>query len=305
MIFIKNFPTIQKLAKASDEKVMKLWEGLGYYSRCRNLLATARFITEELNGKFPASYNEIKALKGVGPYTAAAIASFAYNLPYAVLDGNVYRVLARFFGVDTAVDTTAGKASFSALAQSVLEVSNPALYNQAIMDFGATICKPLLPLCAICMLKEHCVAFKHNKVAALPVKEKKMLKKKRWFFYLHIERKNRVLVGKRTLADIWQNLHEFYLVEGLSTTEIDSILTHKKVLALRLKNAVIKTITQNRRQQLTHQTIHAAFIHLQCDSLAVPHGMEMVEKNHMLTLAFPKIINEYMGLLTNSSPDVG
>ena len=137
--FIKTFPTIHKLAAAPDEKVFKLWEGLGYYTRCRNLLATARYISKELDGKFPASYEDIKALKGIGPYTAAAISSFAFNLPYAVVDGNVYRVLSRYFNITTDIASAKAKNEFTLLAQEVIDTKNPALFNQAIMEFGATV----------------------------------------------------------------------------------------------------------------------------------------------------------------------
>src|SRR5579859_1431456 len=146
--FINAFPTIKDLAAALEQKVFKLWEGLGYYSRCRNLIATARKISDEYNGRFPHTYEEILALKGVGPYTAAAIASFAYNLPHAVVDGNVVRVLARFFGITTAADTTSGKKQFAELATALLDPSQAGIYNQAIMDFGATVCTPRNPQCA-------------------------------------------------------------------------------------------------------------------------------------------------------------
>jgi len=175
--FIERFPQIQLLADAKDEEVFKLWEGLGYYSRCKNLLATARFITQEKRGIFPSAYKDILHLKGVGPYTAAAIASFAFNLPHAVVDGNVSRVLSRFFGIATPIDSTAGKQEFTALAQALLDQQSPGIYNQAIMDFGATICKPQLPLCADCPLQAECTAFQTGKISDLPVKEKKLQKK--------------------------------------------------------------------------------------------------------------------------------
>lgn len=170
--FIAAFPTIRHLAAAPDQQVFKLWEGLGYYSRCRNLLATARYIAHERDGAFPATYNEILALKGVGGYTAAAIASFAYNLPHAVLDGNVYRVLARIHGMDTPTDSAEGKKLFSELAQQQLPKEEPAAYNQAIMDFGATVCKPM-PECRACFFASHCRAFEEGKQLQLPVKKKK------------------------------------------------------------------------------------------------------------------------------------
>ena len=176
--FIKAFPDVQALAKTQDAKIFKLWEGLGYYSRCRNLIASARFIAKERKGKFPGTYDDIKSLKGVGPYTAAAIASFAFNLPYAVVDGNVFRVLARVFGINKPIDSAEGKTFFNELATELLDKKQPGLYNQAIMDFGAVVCKPALPLCTKCIIKKNCFAFLNNKVNELPVKEKKIFIRK-------------------------------------------------------------------------------------------------------------------------------
>mgnify|MGYP003339694825 CR=1 FL=1 len=162
--FIRAYPTVHDLANAEDEAVMKLWEGLGYYSRCRNLLATARFISHNKKGNFPNSYEELVKLKGVGPYTAAAIASFAFQLPYAVVDGNVIRVLSRFFGIDKQANTNEGKKIFQQLAQEVLDKKNPGIYNQAIMDFGATVCKPAQPLCDECVMQNYCSAYQKDMV---------------------------------------------------------------------------------------------------------------------------------------------
>ena len=193
--FINNFPTIIHLADAAEEQVFKLWEGLGYYTRCKNLIATAKFIAYDLNGKFPTDYASILALKGVGPYTAAAIASFAYHLPFAVLDGNVYRVLSRIFNIDVPIDTLEGKKLFEAVAQQILPSEQPAAYNQAIMDFGATVCKPQ-PNCANCFFNLHCKAFLNGNQQALPIKIKQKSSKKRWFHYVVLSYKNS-LCGKK------------------------------------------------------------------------------------------------------------
>ena len=292
--FVARYPEISMLAAAKDDDVFKLWEGLGYYSRCRNLLATARFVQAELNGIFPSAYAELLALKGVGPYTAAAIASFAFNLPNAVVDGNVYRVLSRYFGIATAVDSAAGKAQFSELALQVLDRQNSALYNQAIMDFGATVCKPQIPLCSICMLKENCFAFKKNLVAELPIKEKKIIKKKRWFYYVILEQGKKLLVKKRVGKDVWQNLHEFMLVETQVPQKIEDILLGDEIMMLKLKDYKILNVSGIISQQLTHQTIHGTFVHIQCNSLTIPPGMEMVGRQDLEKLAFPKLINNYM-----------
>src|SRR5688572_13533166 len=167
--FVSHFPNIRQLAAAKDEKIYKLWEGLGYYSRCRNLIVTARFISKNLNGKFPDTFEDILALKGVGHYTASAIASFAYNFPHAVVDGNVFRVLSRIFGIKKPTDSTEGKKLFSQLAFELLDKKQPGIYNQALMDFGAVICKPY-PLCSICVFKDQCFAFKNDLVNQLPIK---------------------------------------------------------------------------------------------------------------------------------------
>ncbi|MDQ6903844.1 MAG: A/G-specific adenine glycosylase, partial [Bacteroidota bacterium] len=168
--FIEKWPNVESLAAAPKQEVYKMWEGLGYYSRCNNLIASAKYIVDQLDGKFPDNFEELLLMKGVGTYTAAAIASFAFNLPHAVVDGNVFRVLARFFGIKIPVDTTEGKKFFTSLAGDLLDKNDPANYNQALMDFGATICKPALPLCDACPLQKECVAYKKDLINVLPVK---------------------------------------------------------------------------------------------------------------------------------------
>ncbi|MCR9286527.1 MAG: A/G-specific adenine glycosylase [Bacteroidetes bacterium] len=174
--FKSTYPTVAGLANAPEDEVMKLWEGLGYYSRARNLHFTAKYISKELGGVFPSDFEGILKLKGVGPYTAAAIASFAFDLPHAVVDGNVYRVLSRFFGIEKAIDSTEGKKEFSKLAQTLIDTKQPANYNQAIMDFGATHCKPSSPNCGKCLMSLNCFAFKNSKIESLPFKSKKKKK---------------------------------------------------------------------------------------------------------------------------------
>ena len=196
--FRKKYPTIKDLALAPEDEVMKLWEGLGYYSRARNLHTTAKFISKDLDGIFPKTHKEILALKGVGSYTAAAIASFAYNLPYAVVDGNVYRVLSRYFGIATPIDSTDGKKEFALLAQELLATEKPGAYNQAIMDFGATHCMPKQPKCITCLLNKKCKAFTENRIDILPVKTKKIKKRTRYLNYLIINQGNQVFINKRT-----------------------------------------------------------------------------------------------------------
>ena len=192
--FRENYPTVTDLANAPEDEVMKLWEGLGYYSRARNLHATAKMIDQEMDSIFPTTHAEILKLKGVGPYTAAAIASFAYNLPHAVVDGNVYRVLSRFFGIETPIDSTSGKKEFAQLAQDLIDKKQPGNYNQAIMDFGATHCMPKKPKCSQCLLRKNCKALLNNKVTSLPIKIKKIKKQTRYFNYLVINQNKHCLL---------------------------------------------------------------------------------------------------------------
>ncbi|MEP6466618.1 MAG: A/G-specific adenine glycosylase [Parafilimonas sp.] len=293
--FVTKYPTITQLAKAKDEAVFKLWEGLGYYSRCKNLLHTARFINENYAGIFPSDYNTILSLKGIGSYTASAIASFCFDLPYAVVDGNVLRILSRYFGIDKPVDSTEGKKFFNSLAQTCLDKNEPATYNQSIMDFGATICKPA-PLCAICILNKTCVAFNQNKVNQLPVKIKKLQKKERWFTYFIFSFNNKIFVQQRTAKDIWQNLYEFYLEETTQNPEWDI----KKINVFLLKKTGIKNIKSikilsAKKQILTHQAIHGYFIIVDLNNQSTPLNStgEWLNKSQIKLKAFPQFINQF------------
>ncbi len=293
--FIRTFPDIHKLAKAPEEKVFKLWEGLGYYSRCRNLIYTARYISKERKGRFPDSYDEIRSLKGVGPYTAAAISSFAFDLPYAVVDGNVFRVLARVFGINKPVDTTEGKKHFTTLAESLLDKKQPGIYNQAIMDFGAVICKPAAPLCHQCIFQKSCVAFAQNKVSQWPVKEKKMQVRKRWFYYLVMEYEKELIIRQRTEKDIWQQLYEFPMIEMPGETHIKKILVMAEKEKLLMKGKYVAvSISPMRMQQLSHQLIAAQFISIKLSGKPpLFKDWRWVSKGRLKVYAFPKIITQY------------
>lgn len=298
--FVAKYPDIHKLAKASDEQVFKLWEGLGYYSRCRNLLYTARYISKERDGIFPETFEEINSLRGVGPYTASAIASFAFNKPYAVLDGNVFRVLARVFGINASVDTSAGKKIFSELADSVLDKKNPGVYNQAIMDFGAVVCKPALPLCNLCVLKNQCVAFQNEKIGELPLKKKKGLIKLRYFNYLVIEYQKKTVIVQRTKKDIWQGLFEFPLIE--TKKEITVKALKKMISEYRLmKNSgfKIEAYSEQVKQQLSHQLIKGRFIKIKLtDEIKGNKDWIWVNSAKLKQYSFPKIIHQYFELET-------
>jgi len=291
--FIEHFPTIKDLAAAEDETVFKLWQGLGYYNRCKNLLCTAKTIAEEYDGIFPDKYEQIITLKGVGTYTAAAIASFGFGLPYAVVDGNVIRVLSRFFGIETPFDTTIGKKLFQDLAQELLPSKQNKKFNQAIMDFGATICTPKSVQCDVCFLAKKCFAFQHEVVKDLPLKSKKITVKARYFNYFLIINKDKIWVQKRTENDIWQNLHEFYLYESvqeLEIKELEKIVAEKHILhAIKLKKC------GKSKQRLTHQLISSQFYQFE-----IQEPIELNENgfwqpiSELNKLAFPKTLVSFI-----------
>lgn len=290
----KRFPSIQQLAAAKDEEVFKLWEGLGYYSRCRNLLFTARYISNNLNGKFPVLFEEVLQLKGVGGYTAAAICSFAYDAPHAVVDGNVMRVIARYLGIETPIDTAEGKKKFQHLADLMLDDKQPGKYNQAIMDFGATICKPKLPLCVECPLSDQCVALKNNQVQQLPVKSKKLTIIDRYFVYLIIKTPSGYLCRKRKSGDVWAQLHEFVLLELDNKETPNEILTSGKLNKLLSVPFKVKEHSDWIMQRLTHRRMHAIFLHLETKQSVGLQDYEVVKDKKMAFLAFPKIIQQYL-----------
>lgn len=294
--FIERFPTIIDLAMAPDELVFKTWEGLGYYSRCRNLLATARTIAFEQSGVFPDSYEEILKLKGVGPYTAAAIASFAFGQPHAVLDGNVFRVLSRYFGISTPIDTPEGKKLFSQLAKALLYQDDPAVYNQAIMDFGAVVCKPQQPACETCILRGDCQAFHLGCTDRIPVKSRSILRRNRFFYYFILSWQGGYYIRQRKEADIWQNLHEWVLLERSEILEADAA-GFKKELKILLENAVgeVWEISVVQKQQLTHQTISGRFIRVELHApLPENSGYRLVRREELSAIAFPRYITRYL-----------
>lgn len=294
--FIVTYPNVQTLAAAKDETVFKLWEGLGYYSRCRNLLHAAREIVEKHNAIFPTSYNDILNLKGVGSYTAAAIASFAYNQPYAVLDGNVYRVLSRVFAIDLAIDSNDAKKYFTQLSQSLLDVKQPALYNQAIMDLGATVCKPQQPICDTCPLQKMCKAYHQNTISKYPFKSKKLTVTVRWFYYLMLEHNDKILVRQRSDKDIWQNLHEFYLVETQQQQDVSKNAV-KKWLKENIgykKPFNIISISKEQQQKLTHRTIKGNFISIELSSQIKIENHFWIDKKDIGKYSFPRFINAYL-----------
>jgi A/G-specific adenine glycosylase len=293
--FIRRFPNVMELANTHEKEIFKTWEGLGYYSRCRNLITTAKKIAFELDGQFPVSYNEILALPGIGPYTASAIASFAFGLPYAVVDGNVERVIARYFGIHEAPGTAKGRKIFKEIAENLLDITQPAIFNQAIMDFGATVCKPQNPTCDICVQAKNCHAFQKGLVYQLPLKKTAITRKKRCLYYFVIAAgQGKIWIRKRIEKDIWQNLFEFVLFET------GKFIPHKKLQdSSFLKNLFgkqgcgIKNISPPVHQNLTHQVITCYFVNL---NKTIPKltGYESVSRKQLEEYPFPKIISDYL-----------
>ena len=293
--FIEAFPTIQSLSKAPEIKLFKLWEGLGYYNRCKNLITTAKRIVKERKGIFPDNYDDILSLNGIGPYTAAAISSFAFNRPYAVVDGNVLRVLARFFGIEEAIDGSKGKKLFTQLASELLDIAEPSVYNQALMDFGAVVCKPKQPLCSSCPLSSNCTAHVKGSVHSLPVKAKKIRNKNRWFYYLMANHNGKVYVRKRIKNDIWENLFEFILIEKPRAISIEKLMTEPGLTKLFRNCSIdIQAISAVHRQQLTHQTIRGRFIRVRISNLPGNSGYQGVAIDQLGRLPFPNFINRYL-----------
>lgn len=255
--FVNAFPTVKKLAKASEGEVMKLWQGLGYYSRAINMHRTAKFICDELNGLFPTTYDTLISLKGIGPYTASAVASFAFNEAKAVLDGNVYRVLSRVFAVLTPINSVEGKKIFNQLADSALNKKNPAIHNQAMMELGALVCKPRLPLCNECPLNSRCEAFNSNTQNKLPVKIAKPKPITRYINYLFIIDSEYTYVKKRDKTSIWKNLYEPIVIssnEQITDGEVMERIRQYLNPGKKKPSNIFET-----KHQLTHQTIYASF----------------------------------------------
>lgn len=259
--FTENYPTVSDLANASETEVLKMWQGLGYYSRARNLHFTAKYITNELNGKFPSTFKEIITLKGIGDYTASAIASICFDEPTAVVDGNVYRVLARYFGIQTPINSSSGIKEFKELAQNLIDKNQPGTFNQAIMDFGAILCKPQNPLCDECPFSESCVALQKNLIKELPVKEKKIKVKNRYFNYLVIKTEDdKTVLTQRNDKGIWQGLYQFPLIETDSTIHKEQLISSKEFTDLFPEETTISLFNPKEIiHKLSHQHLHTHF----------------------------------------------
>lgn len=270
--FVSKYPTVFNLASAEENEVLKLWQGLGYYSRARNLHATAKYIANELNGVFPNNYEGLLKLKGIGDYTASAIASICFNQATAVVDGNVYRVLSRFFGIDTPINSSKGVKEFKALAQELIDEKNPGDFNQAIMEFGAVQCKPKNPDCTICPLSKGCVAYHNNKIDTLPVKIKSAKAKKKYFnFLVFVSKDQKTILEKREGKGIWQNLYQFPLVETAKELDYNAFKNYIREHDL-LKEQPFELLLYNKDavvHKLSHQHLYTKFWIITVDVLPI------------------------------------
>lgn len=301
--FIEKYPDVSVLAHAHEDDILKLWQGLGYYSRARHLHAAANTVTGIFNGKFPDNYRELIKLKGVGEYTAAAISSISFNQPHAVVDGNVFRLLSRLYGITTPVNTQTGKKEFTRLANAIMDKENPGEYNQAIMEFGALHCTPKNPDCSSCIFNDRCVAFKDGAVSQLPVKTRKQKARSRYFNYLFIMEDNHIYISKRTGNDIWKNLYEFPLIETEEKIK-PNILENHLINFLGRENIEIRKITSWQKQILSHQCIYYRFIYIQADDnkFKLPRLLK-VDKKDILNFAVPKPVEKELDRIDWSFAD--
>ena len=276
--FVNTYPTVHNLAQAPIDEVLRHWQGLGYYSRARNMHHTAQYISAELGGTFPTTYQELVKLRGIGPYTAAAIASFAFKEKVAVVDGNVFRVLARVFGISDNIASPAGKKAFQLLADTLIPASEPDTYNQAIMEFGAIQCTPVMPDCLFCPLQQQCFAFTNGLVQELPHKSKAKASRERFFHYLVLNWEDNYYMKKRTQNDIWQGLYDFYLHEADSThLDTTTVITENLFLNDTLNNGILGPASKIYKHVLTHQKIYARFYLLSLQSRLKEHTLASLD----------------------------
>ena len=291
--FTTAFPTVFDLAKANEEQVLKLWQGLGYYSRARNLHKTAQFVANELDGIFPDNYKDLLQLKGVGEYTAAAIASFSYNEVIPVVDGNVFRVLSRYFDIETDIAAASAKKEFAALAFELMPKDSPAIFNQAIMEFGALQCVPKSPNCSICVFNESCAALQKKKVDQLPIKSKKLKVRNRYFNYIVASDENEnTIIQKRTSKGIWHNLYEFPLIETDKEEDFDCIA--EQIQNDFFKGNSILSVTESNEQsivhKLSHQHLYIKFWEVKIEGI-IANG---IDAKNLKTFPFPIVIHNFI-----------
>ncbi len=294
LAFTQNFPSVEDLANADEQSVLNLWQGLGYYSRARNLHGTAQFIHQELNGQFPANYAGLIKLKGVGDYTASAIASFAFNEKQAVLDGNVFRVLSRFHNIDLDINSTTGKKHFKSLALESLPDKNHDTYNQGIMELGALVCTKHNPSCDDCPVSDNCLALQNNTVNDLPVKIKKLKKKTRYFNYVCFQDKQGIILKKRLKGDIWEGLYDFPMnISDKLFDKYTSLQFEDSELKKLLNNSELLDVVDH-KHILTHQTIFARFFHLKSPDYSHKQKVSLEDLDN---IPLPRLIEKFIAEL--------
>jgi len=293
--FIRSYPGVKDLARAPEQEVLRLWQGLGYYTRARNLHKCAKSIVEFHDAKFPVTSENLQKLPGIGHYTAAAIASFAFGEPVAVLDGNVFRILSRIFGIDTAINSPQGKKQFSLLANELISKKSPALHNQAVMEFGALFCTPQNPKCPECPFKTTCLAFNHDLINLLPQKTRGKKSRKRYFYYLVVEKNKSLLMKKREQKDIWQGLFDFVLIERNRPVKPETLMTEKENKRWFKKIEAVK-VSKKYKHVLTHQTIHCRFIQVKAlNSFSLPQpGLSFYSPGEVARLPKPALISRFL-----------
>ncbi len=296
--FVERWPTVEALAQASEEEVLKMWQGLGYYSRARNLHHCAKQVMEQYGGLFPADYTKLRQLKGIGDYTAAAIASIAFNLPHAVVDGNVYRVLSRLFDIETPININAGQQLFARLADELLNREQPSLHNQALMEFGALHCTPQNPNCLYCPLQSQCLAFAHQTVAQRPVKLAKTKVTTRYFNYLILRIDESIYLRKRSGNDIWKNLYDFPCIESDSPVTVEDLTASEAFLQLLEGNDfTITKVSPLYTHKLTHRTIIAKFIEIKLEEKLLQietKGVILTPESDLGNYPIPRLIDLYL-----------
>ncbi len=288
--FMEKYPDITSFAAAPEDDILKLWQGLGYYSRGRNMLKTAQYVQQHYNGIFPKSYDELIKLKGIGEYTAAAISSFSANEAKAVVDGNVYRVLARYFGIDDAINSTIGKKKFQAVADDLLNKQHPALHNQAMMELGAVVCKPKNPACGVCPVRTGCFAFINNATTTLPVKLKTVKIRERFLNYFLISDGETILMNKRGEGDIWANMYDLPLIETSSALAINELMKLPETIEYFGTDNPIIDIVSPKKHVLTHQHLQVRFIKLAQPPIKLKPNWIFIEGINLKKLALPKVI---------------
>ena len=294
--FFEKYPDVTAFAHATEDEILKLWQGLGYYSRGRNMLQTARQILENNQGIFPTAYQDLIQLKGIGEYTAAAISSFAADEAKAVVDGNVYRVLARWFGVDEPINSPTGKKLFQQLADEVLDRKHPGQHNQSMMEFGAMLCKPKNPDCGICPVREGCNAYQTKRINLLPVKLKNVKIRERYFNYFLVTDQDQILLNKRSIDNIWANMYDLPLIETEAYTPVEELPSLPEFNRFFGDRAVVISASPIRKHILTHQRIFAHFIHLkvQPEEVNLQPSWFYTSAASLEQLAMPKIIYQFL-----------